>query len=149
VKLRENIKTWKNYKTSLNNAWVLIFTFQGKSMFKGDSVKTKQRVLRKNKLDTDGAPVFASHNSAKVLAAKMCTNSNEHCIYIRFLCFNQEHSMYIRFLYFNHEHSLYIRFLCFNHEHSMYIRFLCFNHRVEVLSVKAYLHVQFQSAISQ
>ncbi len=32
-------------------------------------------VLRKNKTDTYGAPIFAPDYSATVLAAKMCANS--------------------------------------------------------------------------
>ncbi len=40
----------------------------------------------KNEVDTYGAPVFAPDYGATVLAAKMCTNSNELARYIRFLC---------------------------------------------------------------
>jgi hypothetical protein len=40
-----------------------------------------------NEVHTYGALVFAPDYSATVLAAKMCTNSNQHSMYIRFLCF--------------------------------------------------------------
>jgi hypothetical protein len=36
-------------------------------------------------LDTYGAPVFAPNYSATILSAKLCTNSNEHFMHIRFL----------------------------------------------------------------
>jgi hypothetical protein len=43
-------------------------------MFKGCAIKSNHRVLGKNKLDTYGSTVY----STTVLAAKICTNSNEH-----------------------------------------------------------------------
>jgi hypothetical protein len=55
-------------------------------MFKSHLIKSNHRVLRKNEVDTYGAPVFASDYSTTVLATKMCTNSNEHSMYNRFLC---------------------------------------------------------------
>jgi hypothetical protein len=39
----------------------------------------------KNEVDIYGAPVFAPDYSATVLAAKMCTNANEHSMDIRYL----------------------------------------------------------------
>ncbi len=51
-----------------------------------DSDTRGDRVLRKNKVDTYGAPIFApDYSSATVLAAKMCTKSNDHSIFILFL----------------------------------------------------------------
>ncbi len=38
-------------------------------------IKSNHRVLRKNEVDTLGAPVFAPDYSTIVLAANMCTNS--------------------------------------------------------------------------
>jgi len=38
----------------------------------------------KNEVDTYGAPVFAPDYSATVLVAKMCTNANEHSMYIAY-----------------------------------------------------------------
>jgi hypothetical protein len=46
----------------------------------------------KNKVDTFGAPVFASDYSATVLAAKICINSHEHSMYIIFLWQNKTSS---------------------------------------------------------
>ncbi len=46
-----------------------------------------QIVLTRNKVDTNGAPVFSPDYSASVLTAKMCTNSDEDSMYIRFLWF--------------------------------------------------------------
>jgi hypothetical protein len=54
-------------------------------MFKRHQIKSNNRVLRKNKVDTYGAQVFAPDYSATVLAAKMCTHSNQHYMCIRFL----------------------------------------------------------------
>jgi hypothetical protein len=51
-------------------------------MFKGHLIKSNHRVQG---VDTHGAPVFAPDYSATVLAAKMCINSQEHSIHIRFL----------------------------------------------------------------
>ncbi len=48
-------------------------------------MKSHHRVIRKNKLDTCGTPVFAPDYSATVLAAKMFTNSNDHSMYFRFI----------------------------------------------------------------
>jgi hypothetical protein len=45
----------------------------------------KSRVLRENEVDTYGAPAFVLDYSATVLAAKVCTKSNERSMYIRFL----------------------------------------------------------------
>jgi hypothetical protein len=54
-------------------------------MFKSHQIKSNHRVLRKNEVDTCGAPVFAPDYSTTVLAAKMCTNSTEHSMYNIFL----------------------------------------------------------------
>jgi hypothetical protein len=54
-------------------------------MFKR-SLKSNHRVPRKNKVDTHGTPVLHLI-VAPVLVAKMCTTSNEHSMYIRFLCY--------------------------------------------------------------
>ncbi len=44
-------------------------------MFKSHYIKSDHKVLRKNSVDTYGAPVFATDYSATGLAAKMWTNS--------------------------------------------------------------------------
>ncbi len=44
-------------------------------------IKSNHRALRKNEVDTHGAPVFAPDYSATVFGAKMCTNSQS--------CFNK------------------------------------------------------------
>jgi len=41
-------------------------------MFKSHKIESNNRVLRKNKVDTYVAPVFAPDYGATVLAAKMC-----------------------------------------------------------------------------
>jgi hypothetical protein len=46
-------------------------------MFKSDIIKSNDRVLRINKVDTYGAPVFAPYYSTTALAAKVCTNTHE------------------------------------------------------------------------
>jgi hypothetical protein len=61
------------------------YFFKEKIMFKSHYEKSNHRILMKNEVDPCGAPVFAPDYSATVLAAKMCTNSNEHSIYIIFL----------------------------------------------------------------
>jgi hypothetical protein len=58
--------------------------FKENVKFKSHKIKSNHRVLRKDKVDTYGVPVFAPDSSATVLAAKLCTNSNEHSTYIRF-----------------------------------------------------------------
>ncbi len=55
-----------------------------KIMFTCNYIKSDHRNLRKNWEDTYGAPVFAWDNSTLVLAAKICTNSDEHCIILGF-----------------------------------------------------------------
>jgi hypothetical protein len=50
-------------------------------MFKNHYIKSNHRVLRKNEEDTYGPPFFAPDYSATGLAAKMCTNSDEHSKY--------------------------------------------------------------------
>jgi len=54
-------------------------------MFKSHQINTNHKVLRKNEVDTYGAPVFAPDYSPIVSVAKTCTNSDEHSMYIRFL----------------------------------------------------------------
>jgi hypothetical protein len=54
-------------------------------MFKSYRIKSNHSVRKKNYLETNGIPVFATDGSTTVLAAKMCTNSNEHSMYVRFL----------------------------------------------------------------
>jgi hypothetical protein len=51
-------------------------------MLKSHVIKSNNKVIRKNKVDTYGAPNY----SPTVVADKMCTNAHEHPIYIRFLC---------------------------------------------------------------
>jgi len=55
-------------------------------VLKSHQRKSNHRVPRSKEVDTYGAQVFAPDYSATVLAAKMCTNTNEHSMYIRFLC---------------------------------------------------------------
>jgi hypothetical protein len=55
-------------------------------MFKSHKIKSNHRVLRKNKVDTYRAPVFAPDYSNTALAAKMCINYHGHSMYIRSLC---------------------------------------------------------------
>jgi hypothetical protein len=54
-------------------------------MLKSNLIKSNHRVLRKNEVDTYGAPIFATDYSANVLAAKMCATSNGQSVNIRFL----------------------------------------------------------------
>jgi hypothetical protein len=49
-------------------------------MFQSHLIKSNHRVLKKNEVDTYGATVFAPDYSATVLAAKMCSNFNEHSL---------------------------------------------------------------------
>jgi hypothetical protein len=56
--------------------------FMNNRFYNIDSDTRGHRVLRKNKVDTYGASFFAPDYSAAVLAAKMCTNSNDHTIFI-------------------------------------------------------------------
>ncbi len=46
-------------------------------MFKSHLIKSNHRVLRKNEVDTYGAPVFTPVHNTIVTEAKMCTNSIE------------------------------------------------------------------------
>jgi hypothetical protein len=55
-------------------------------MSKSQNIKSNHRVLRKNEVENYGAPVFGPDYSATILEDKMCTNSNEHSTYIKFLC---------------------------------------------------------------
>ncbi len=52
--------------------------FREKIMFKSHKIKSNNRVLRKNNVDT-------YDYRATVLGAKMCINTNEHSMDIRFL----------------------------------------------------------------
>jgi hypothetical protein len=55
-------------------------------MFQSHEIKSNHRVLRKNKEHTYGAQSVAPDYTASVLATQMCSNTNEHSMYIRFLC---------------------------------------------------------------
>jgi hypothetical protein len=48
-------------------------------------MKSNHWVQKQNKVATNGAPVLAPNCSTTILAAKMCTNSHEHSLYISFL----------------------------------------------------------------
>ncbi len=61
--------------------------FMEKILFKSHKIISNHRALRKNRVDTHGAPVFAPNYSASDLAVKMCSNSNKHFMYIGFLWF--------------------------------------------------------------
>jgi hypothetical protein len=50
-------------------------------------IKSNHRALRKNEVDTYGAPNFAPDYSATVLAAKKSVNSSKHSFFVYyFLC---------------------------------------------------------------
>jgi hypothetical protein len=53
-------------------------------MFKSHQIKSNHRTLRENEVCKYEAPVFAPDYSTSVLAAKMCTNTNQHCVFIIF-----------------------------------------------------------------
>jgi hypothetical protein len=59
----------------MSNLSVFFSLFKEKNMFKCHKIKSDHRVLRKNYIDTYGAPVFAPDNSTTGLAPKMLTNS--------------------------------------------------------------------------
>ncbi len=61
------------------------YFFKEKIMFKSHQIKSNHRVLSKNEVYSNGLPVFAPDYMPTVLAAKMCSNSNEHSMNIRFL----------------------------------------------------------------
>ncbi len=67
-------------------------------MFKSLQIKSNHRVLRKNKVHTYGAPIFTPDYNTTVLAAKICTNSNKHSMYIRFLWRYQNNQQSINFI---------------------------------------------------
>jgi hypothetical protein len=50
-------------------------------MFKSHQIKSNHRTLRENEVGKYGAPVFAPDYSTTVLAAKMCTNTDQHCVH--------------------------------------------------------------------
>ncbi len=54
-------------------------------MFKSHKIKSDHGVLRNKEEDTYEVPIFAPDYSATVLEVKMCTNSNEHSMSIRFI----------------------------------------------------------------
>jgi hypothetical protein len=56
-----------------------------KIMFKYHLIKSDPWVLQKNEVDPCGPTVFAHDNNSTVLETIIGTNSNEHCMYIRFL----------------------------------------------------------------
>ncbi len=53
----------------------IFYFLKEKNMFKSHYIKSDHKVLRKNSVDTYGAPVFAPDDNATGLAAKMWTNS--------------------------------------------------------------------------
>ncbi len=53
-------------------------------LFKSHLIRSTQGGPKKNAEHTFGAPVFAPDYSATILVAKMCANSNEHSMHIRF-----------------------------------------------------------------
>ncbi len=59
----------------MSDLGVIFLLLKKKNMFKSHKIKSDDRVLRKNLVDTYGAPVFAPDYSAMGLAAKMRTNS--------------------------------------------------------------------------
>jgi hypothetical protein len=61
---------------------IFFYLFEEKNMFKSYKINPNHRVLKKNEVNTYGLPVFAPDYRATVLGAKMCTNSNEHSMYI-------------------------------------------------------------------
>ncbi len=65
----------------------IFLLLQGEIYVISHQIKSNHIVLRKNEVNTYGAPVFAPEHSATVLAAKMCSNSKEHSTYFRFLLF--------------------------------------------------------------
>jgi hypothetical protein len=67
---------------------IFFLLFKDRILFKSNYMKSDHRNLRKNYEDTYGAPVFAPDNRATVLAAIMCTNSDEHCIILGFYVTN-------------------------------------------------------------
>ncbi len=64
---------------------VIFLLFKDKIMFKSQLIKSDYRVLREIYEDTYRTPVFAPDYSATVLTTKMCTDSDEHSMCIRFL----------------------------------------------------------------
>ncbi len=71
----------------------VFFSFlKKKILFKSPLIKSDHRVVQINKLDPYGKPNFALDYSATLSAAKMCTNSNEHSMHIRFIW--SKHKLY-------------------------------------------------------
>jgi hypothetical protein len=64
----------------------VFFYFLRRKLCEKSLNKIKSQSPWENKVDTYGATLFAPDYSANVLAAKMCTNSHKHSIYIRFIC---------------------------------------------------------------
>ncbi len=65
---------------------VICSLFKEKIMCLSQKIKSNHRVIRKYEVDIHGAPVFEPDYITAVLAAKMCTISNEHSMYTRSLC---------------------------------------------------------------
>ncbi len=65
---------------------VFFYFFKEKIMFQSHQIKSNHRVLRKNKEHAYRAQSVASDYTASVLAVQIYTNTNEHSMYIRFLC---------------------------------------------------------------
>jgi len=59
---------------------VKILLCKEKIVFKNQLIKSNHRVIWKDFVDTNGAPVFAPDYRAIVLMAKMCTNHHEQSI---------------------------------------------------------------------
>ena len=63
-------------------------------MFKCHYIKSNHRSVGKNKVGTYCRTSFAIDYSAPVLADKLCANSYEHSMYIRYLWFHQLFSIF-------------------------------------------------------
>jgi len=58
--------------------------FKEEIMFKNHQIKSNHRVLWKNEVETHGLQILHLIIVPLGLAAKMCTNSNEHSMYLDF-----------------------------------------------------------------
>jgi hypothetical protein len=56
-------------------------------MFLCTKIISNLRVPKKYEVDSYGGRVFATNYSATILATKICTKSNEHSMYVRYLWF--------------------------------------------------------------
>jgi hypothetical protein len=83
-------KLWKIELEAKINIWVIecnFLLFKEKGMFQCPKIISNHRVLKKNEVDSYGGLIFAPDDSDTILAAKVCTKSNEHSIYVRCLWF--------------------------------------------------------------